>query len=683
MDRPLDAYKAKRDFAKTPEPSPAEPSAETPERPVFVVHRHEARRLHYDLRLEIGGVLCSWAVPKGFDYDPKAKHLAVRTEDHPMEYLTFDGVIPKGEYGAGTMTIWDSGHYEVLYSATSQEAVEKGELKLILRGRKLRGQWHIVKTKGDPKSWLLFKSKDAYSGPSRDSALGIDLDRVPEAEFPGAIEPMKTGERSAAFSELGWFFEMQFAGLRVFAEKRGEEVSLRGLEAELPTIERGLRGLRAENALIDGVLVATDERGRPSAELLERVLTDDAEAELSFYAFDLLYYEEFDLRGLPLMERKAALRAIVPSPSTVLFVDHVAGNGESLLEAVAAAGLPGVIAKRGASLYEGGPSPDWLEIPCEGAPESNAEVAVSEALSRSVGSRNKTRVKLTNLGKVYWPAEGYTKGDLIAYYEAIADTILPHLAERPIHMNRYPDGIDGKSFYQRRAKEDAPDWLEVEPVPNDGELVPHMICNDRDTLLFFANQGSIDLHPWMSRRGSLESPDWMVIDFDPKGAPFTDVVRLTIALGKLLRGIGLRPLVKTSGSTGLHVYVPLIEGYTYEQSRMFGEAVARAIVREHPDISTVERHVGSREGKVYLDYLQNGMGQTVVPPYVPRPVRGATVSTPLVWDEVNLDLDASRFTIQTVPARVAEVGDLFRAVLTDRQDLMPAIEKLQEILADG
>ena len=289
----------------------------------------------------------------------------------------------------------------------------------------------------------------------------------------------------------------------------------------------------------------------------------------------------------------------------------------------------------------------------------------------------RSRVKLTNLGKVFWLAEGFTKGDLVAWYESVAELLLPYLEDRPVHMNRFPDGIEGKSFYQRRAKEDAPEWIERVRFEDEDEPEDYMLCNSRDALLWFANQGSIDLHPWMSRRQTPGSPDYAVIDLDPKQAPFADVVRIARATGKLLVGIGIRPLLKTSGKTGLHVVVPLVEGYSYDQARGFCEAVARIVARELPDIATVERTISEREGKVYVDYGQNARGQTVVPPYAVRPVPGATVSMALDWDELSGELAPSMFTIRTAPSRIAELGDLFRPLLFDRQELLAAIEALQ------
>ena len=674
MPDSLDDYRRKRDFKKTPEPAPG--TAPRPEAAVFVVHRHEARNLHYDLRLEVNGALSSWAVPRGFSYDPKEKKLAVRTEDHPIEYESFSGTIPKGQYGAGTMTIWDRGTYVVVKSPDMPTAMSAGEVKVILSGRKLRGEWHLVKTKGGPNHWLLFKSKDRYAGPARDTVLGVDLSNAPEAALPSRVSLEKTGAVGEVFSDVDWLFEMRFDGRRCLAEKHGDEARLRGIRKTHPSIVEGLGAVRAEDALLDGVLVTLDDAGRPSREALDARLKGDGDAALFFYAFDLLHYDGFDLRGLPLLDRKAALRAIVAPAPAVLFVDHVAGRGEELAAAVAEAGLPGMVAKRSESAYVGGAQEDWCSIDVDGAPTGRKK---AKAGKKNAAQR---RVKLSNLDKVYWPAEGYTKGDLVQWYEGVADVLLPYLKDRPVHMLRYPDGIEGKSFYQRRANEQLPPWIDTIDVESDskGESVPHMIVNDRDALLYLVNLGSIDLHPWLSNRESLNEPDWTILDLDAKESPFEDVLKIARAAGKLLRGVGLRPFVKTSGASGMHIYVPLEPGYTYEHSRMFCEGVARVLARELKEISTVERIPANRGGKVYLDFGQNRRSQTVVPPYVPRPVRGACVSTPLAWDELEADIRPQDFTIRNVMDRIDAKGDLFRPTLTDAQDLMAAIQKLEDLV---
>ncbi|MBP8299132.1 MAG: non-homologous end-joining DNA ligase [Planctomycetes bacterium] len=674
MRDPLSDYREKRDFRATPEPAPQPVRARDSR--VFVIHRHEARNLHYDLRLEHEGVLRSWAVPKGFSYDPADKRLAVRTEDHPIEYEHFHGRIPKGQYGAGTMTIWDRGHYELVKIPDWEEAIERGEIKLQLYGRRLRGEWHLVRTTQSKNSWLLFKSRDLYSGPSRDSALGIELEQAAAAPLPKDLVPMQCGATRSVFTDPNWLFEMEFAGLRCFAEKAGPRAFFRGVDSAPTVLREALALLRCEQAVLDGVLVALDDQARPDREVLARALAAGDGARITYYAFDLLQWEDYDLRGLSLFDRKAALRTLVPESARLFYADHIAGSGPALLAAIAEAGFPGAIGKRGASTYQNGASPDWQRIPIGGHADVH-EPAVAPQTARTAP----LRVKATNLAKVYWPAEGHTKGDLLAYYQSISEVMLPYLRDRPVHLNRFPDGIDGKSFYQREAKDGTPDWVRTVPIEHDGAPVPHYVIDDLEMLLHAINLGSIDLHPWLSRVGSLDSPDWAVLDLDPKAAPFADVLRIARAAGRLLRGIGLRPLLKTSGKSGLHVFVPLQPGYSYDHARMFTEAVARVLVRELPDIATVERLPDQRDGKVYLDFLQNRRSQTIVPPYSVRPVRGASVSTPLQWDELeDSELSPRQFTIHTVPERTRQVGDLFRKALDDRQDLLPAIAALEEVL---
>ena len=678
MQDPLAEYRQKRDFAATPEP--AGDGALRRGDDVFVVHRHEARQLHYDLRLEQGGVLKSWAVPRGFSYAPAEKRLAVRTEDHPLAYEHFSGRIPKGQYGAGTMTIWDRGTYRLVKEPDWERALAKGELKALLFGRRLRGEWHLVRTQQGPNTWLLFKSKDRYAGPDRDSVLGVDLAAAPVADVPLTLSPMRPDADRPAFVDSDWLFEMEFTGLRSLVDVRLDGARAAALATIPGPVRRELAALRCERALLDGVFVATDAAGRPSAQALATALRTGDEERIAFYAFDLLQWEEFDLRTLPLLDRKAALRASLPAGAHVLFVDHVRGDGPALAAAIVAAGLPGAIGKRAIGGYGSGASSDWLRI----------DVAATTTTANAAGDANRPatvvarRWKPSNLSKVYWPAEGYTKGDLIAYYAAVAEVLLPHLRDRPLHLNRFPDGIDGKSFYQREVKDGSPEWLRTVPIPHDGASVPHHVVDDLDALLHVVNLGSIDLHPWLSRVPSLDEPDWAVLDLDPKSAPFAHVVRIARAAGRLLRGIGLRPLLKTSGKSGMHVFLPLRPGYSYDHARMFLEAIARVLVRELPDIATVERLPENRGGKVYLDFLQNRRSQTIVPPYSVRPVRGASVSMPLSWDELEDDeLSPQRFTIHTAPPRIAARGDLFRAALEDRQDLMPAIAALQDVLRGG
>jgi bifunctional non-homologous end joining protein LigD len=672
--RSIDVYREKRDFGRTPEPPP-DSGVDRGTR-AFVVHRHEATHLHYDLRLEMAGVLASWAVPRGFSYDPKEKRLAVQTEDHPLMYETFSGVIPKGEYGGGTMTIWDRGRYDVL-KGDGPQAVSDGKLEIRLRGKKLRGEWHLVRTRSE-KEWLIFKARDRYARDDSEKAPFFDLEKAAEGPLPDAIEPMRAGEEREPFSGVEWVFEAEFEGRRAAIRKEDDRVQIlaggEDLTSLLPDIAREAGSLRAENAWIDGALVAVDAGERPSREALDSRLAGAGSAPVVFYAFDQLYYEEWDLRPLALLDRKDVLATVVPKLPHILFVDHVQGRGEDLHGAAASAGIPAILGKLASSPYASGPSSSWCRIPAGGSSEGRAMALVDALQTRKAGAR---KVQLSNLDKVFWPAEGYTKGDLLRYYDQVAETLLPYLHERPVHMLRYPDGIEGKSFYQKDAPDHTPDWVQTESIESDGEAIRYIICNDRDTLIWMVNLASIDLHPWLSRRTTRDSPDWVAFDLDAKKAPFGDVVKIARALGKVLRGIGLRPYLKTSGATGLHVFVPVKPGYTYGQTAVFCEAVATHVASEHRDIATVERAVNRRGSRVYVDFGQNRKGQTVVPAYVVRPRPGAPVSTPLDWDELETDLSPVRFNIKTMPGRLAKLGDLFQGTLRDPQDLLPAIEAFQ------
>jgi bifunctional non-homologous end joining protein LigD len=291
----------------------------------------------------------------------------------------------------------------------------------------------------------------------------------------------------------------------------------------------------------------------------------------------------------------------------------------------------------------------------------------------------KKTIAFSNLRKVYWPQERYTKGDLIDYYRAIAPWMLPYLRNRPLVMTRYPDGIDGKSFYQKDAPEFAPEWIRTESIWSEDTQreIRYFVCDDEETLLYIANLGCIPIHLWASRVGSLELCDWCVLDLDPKDAPFSDVIRCAKVLRALCESIEIPSYVKTTGKTGLHILLPLARQCTYAQSRTLGELLARVALAELGDIATITRHVTKRGAKVYIDYLQNRHGQTIVAPFSVRPLPGATVSMPLTWDEVDDGLDPRAFTIRTALERMERLtSDPVRPVLEAKPDLGRVLERL-------
>jgi bifunctional non-homologous end joining protein LigD len=669
-------YSRKRNFEKTPEPRPGGGTRRPADS--FVVHRHEARRLHYDFRVAVEDRLLSWAVPKGFSYNPTVKRLAVRTEDHPLEYLEFRGIIPRGEYGAGTIDIWDQGTFRLIRGASVEEAAAAGEIKLRLYGRRLRGEWHLVRTRNQ--DWLLFKARDLYAREG-DTLLPSSMDpgRLEPEELPLDLEPMTPAGDSPPFSDPGWLYELDFEGWRVYAGKQEGEPFLRfsghSDHRGLPESLSGQIGsLGCETALLDAVLVGLDDSGRPSRAALSAAWAKNPGA-VTLYLVDILNWEGFSTRKLSLLDRKHLLRSILPPSVTLMYVDAVAEQGERLAAEAARAGMGALLAKRADSPYVPGPSKAWRRMLLSGGDEPGGVPGPAPALAAPRGLR------LTNPGKVFWPVEGYTKRDLYEYYEAVAELVVPHLRGRPVHLRRFPNGIEGKSFYQRKAPEHTPDWVTQVELGDPPER--YILCDDRRTLLYLVNLGSIDLHPWLSRAASADSPDWAVVDIDAKESSFQTAVKVARKTGGLLRGLGIQSFLKTSGGTGLHVFVPLAPGYSYEQSRFFAEAVARVVAVENRDAATIERKPRERRGKVYVDFLQNRRGQTIVPPYSARPVPGAKVSMPLDWDELRADLRPERFTIRTALERVRERGDLFRSVLDGGEDLLAAGQALQRYVEGG
>ena len=822
----LGRYYDKRSADQTPEPFGG---AALPR--VFVVQKHSARRLHYDLRLEMDGVLKSWAVPRGPSFDPAIKRLAVRTEDHPVNYVDFEGVIPKGNYGAGAMIVWDRGTWVPLEDPGM--GMKKGKLLFELKGMKLRGVFTLVKTKGDDDEWLLIKKPDAYSGPDADRAVpqgsilsGLTVEELldghgrvealaakVEALAPavGAVRladvtPMLAETAERPFSDPAWLFEIKYDGYRLLAEKRDGQVSLRyrsGLDATrvFPDVVKALTALPFDDVVLDGEVTVLDEAGRPHFHSLQKRVQLARERDLrlaaaqlpaTFYVFDLLGFGDRDLRRLPLVERKALLAELLPRTGVVRFGDHVEGIGEAFFEQVRAAGLEGIMAKRAASPYARGRSGDWLKLRIERA-DDFAIVGFNESdrpgrpgfrglhLARGAGRdlvyagrvgsgfsqddlrairarldplvrqtpafigevprsgrqelwvepelvcevryllrtedghlRNPVFVRLrddksvddllepepetfgatipqsglpepshevpfTNLDKVFWPEQGYTKGDLIDFYREVAPRLLPYLKDRPLVLTRYPDGIDGKNFFQKDAPPFIPGWVRTERMwsENAQREIDYFVADDLETLLYVINMGTIPLHVWSSRVSRLQHPDWTILDLDPKGAPFGDVVTIARAIHDLCEQLGLPSYPKTSGSSGLHVLIPLGGQCTYEQSRALAELMARVIASERPDIATVERAIASRGGRVYLDYLQNGHGRLLVSALCARPLPGAPVSTPLAWSEVDEALDPKAFTIRTVPERLRRLErDLMQGLLTDRPDLGAALDRL-------
>ena len=826
----LERYRAKRQADRTPEPFGAAPKGGGQQ---FVVQMHAARVTHYDFRLEMEGVLRSWAVPRGPSPNPADKRLAVHVEDHPLEYAAFEGRIPEGNYGAGAVIIWDRGTWSPVEDPLA--GLAKGKLLFDLNGHKLRGRWTLIKTKRSEKDWLLIKERDAYASDQStdsypaDSVLsGLTVDELGSGEDPakpiekelerlGAaarrVDPAKLrpmlAERGEPFTKPGWLFEIKYDGYRLIAAKSAGTTRLysragHDLSDTFPEIVTAIGALPFGHIVLDGEVVVHDSAGLPSFARLQKRgrLTrrhDIARAALAlpatYYAFDLPGFGDYDLRGLPLHARKHVLERTLATVGPVRYSAHVEGEGEAMYEHMRKLGLEGVLAKRADSKYVPGRSSDWLKLrimetddfvvvgwtdpkgsqvgfgalllaqyagdtltfmgragsgysnedlttlrervdalpaadPPAGAPSEAGAHWVKPGFAVEVRFREVTpdgllrqpvflrlrddkpledcvrrsegdalpapvavssaasvdkHIHFTNLDKVFWPGDRYTKGDLIDYYRAVSTWLLPYLTDRPLVMTRYPDGIEGKSFFQKDAPGYAPDWIRRQVLWSEQaeREVRYFIAEDEESLAYIINLGTIPLHIWSSRLATLERPDWCILDLDPKGAPFADVLKIAKAIRVLCKEIELPCFPKTSGSTGLHALIPLGRALTYEQSRTLGELIARVIVNELPDIATIVRAVPARGGKVYVDYLQNGHGRLLVAPFSVRPLPGAPVSMSLRWPEVKTGLANEKFNIRNAIARLEKSGDPLYPVLEETPDLGAALERLAGRLETG
>lgn len=837
----LQVYNKKRHFRNTPEPSGKKTSSKKKQL-TFVVQRHDASHLHFDFRLELDGVLKSWAIPKGPPMNPKDKRLAVQVEDHPYSYGSFEGTIPEGNYGAGTVEIWDSGTYtpentdEDPQKALAKE-LKKGSIKFSMQGKKLKGSFALVRLKdGKEKNWLMIKHKDAFATEEEydpDEARSTKKSEPAKPEVirsvRGAkgeklthfITPMMAQLHTQPFDDPNWIFEIKWDGYRAVAEIKGKEIrfySRNGLSfAKLyPAIVEELKKIK-DDVVLDGEVVVMDKNNRPSFQKLQQY-GDNRSLPLLYYVFDCIRYKGKDLTDLPLLERKKIAAKVIPESDIVKYADHIEESGKSFFENVVKMDIEGMIAKRADSLYMPGKrSGDWLKIKhhntqeaiiagytaprgsrnhfgalllairdgkklkyightgtgftenilkdvfqklqplirttspfetkipvngavtwvepklvCEikfaeetddgilrqpvfmglridkSAKEANhidkvvktekksspvkANIAGRKKTSRAAKTEkqetvdnpkvtiNKHVLQLTNLNKVYWPDDNITKGYLIKYYVEMGKYMLPHLKDRPESLKRNPNGITDKGFFHKDAGDEAPSWVKSIKIHSDStnKDVDYILCNDQATLTYLNNLGCIEINPWNSTTKHLDKPDYLIMDIDPsEDTPFDQVIEAARAVKEVLDRAGAKSYCKTSGASGLHVYVPLHAAYTYEQIRPFAELIAVLTQQLLPNTTTVERSISKRKGKIYLDYLQNKRGQTLASVYSARPVPGASVSTPLEWKEVKAGLHPSDFTIFNIYKRVEKKGDIFLPVLKEKTNLKKCISALE------
>ncbi|HET8811335.1 MAG TPA: DNA ligase D [Gaiella sp.] len=758
----LEGYRRKRDPSRTPEPFGGRKRAG---QPVFVIQRHDARRLHYDLRLERDGALASWAVPKGLPFRAGERHLAVHVEDHPLDYGSFEGEIPKGQYGAGTVEIWDRGTYELL------EEKRDGGLTFKLQGERAQGVWTLVPAHLDGKeqNWLLLRKEapPADGQPIRPQLASL-TERLPRGP--------------------DWLFEPKWDGYRAIVTVDGGEARLtsrngKDLTERFREVARNVsKAVRTPSAVLDGEVCALDEDGTARFEALQR-----GSGPLVLLAFDLLELDGEPVRDLPLRERRELLEEVLDPTVRGVRLSPAFEDGDALLEAARAQGLEGVVAKRADLPYRSGRrTSEWQKLtlraqedfPIAGYTRGEGKRAklgalvlarreadglhwagnvgsglrddevdrlrallrpherttsplvetprmprvrakdvtwVEPVLAAEVTFAEKTRegrlrapvylgvrddvpaerppidpevrrgrrvLKLSNLDKPFWPEEGITKGDLLAYYRDVAGALVPHLRKRPFTMKRYPDGWQGKSFFQKQAPSHMPEWIDRAPFPastREGEkkVIDYALLDDELAVLWAVNMGCIDMHAWASRADRPERPDWVMFDLDPsEGSGFDEVLEVAKLVRQALDALGLESVPKTSGSRGIHVLVPISRRHDFAEVREFAGIVAGALARAHPGLVTTEWTKAKRKG-VLVDANQNGPGKTTASVYSVRPRAGAPVSTPLRWAEVTEGLDPTAFTMDAVLERVARDGDLFARVLEGGQSLGTALRALR------
>jgi DNA ligase D len=873
----LKQYHKKRDFNKTSEPNSGK--AKTSGKLQFVIQKHDATRLHYDFRLEMNGVLKSWAIPKGPSTDPKTKRLAMMVEDHPFDYKNFEGIIPKGEYGGGTVIVWDQGTYEPIEKIRGKKAQEKylleqlhsGSLKIILHGSKLKGEYALVKTNGmGENGWLLIKHKDDYAsttditkkdksvlsektikqvektsdkvwqnGHEQVESIEISTDvrtllkKAKKSKIPIGMKPMLATLVDEPFDDPNWIYEVKWDGYRSlgYCLKNGDVQLLsrnnKQFNEKFYPIFQILQSWK-QNMVVDGEILVINDKGISNFGALQN-WRSEADGELVYYVFDLIWYDGRDLTDLPLSKRQEILAEVLPQNDDRVRLSQIfKASGTEFFKAAIKMGLEGIIAKKADSLYtKNNRSKDWLKIkankrqevvvvgftknddtprefsslllgvyenghlhyvgkvgtgfndlaqkemmaqfrplitnksPFSEIPDVNkpsrfrpnppktkvtwlkpelvCEVAFAEVTDDGVfrhpsfqgmrvdkkakdvireteietkaivendmkdntikppkatgrktllNPKDETQVrkikghelKFTHLSKLYWPEDGVSKREMFNYYYQVADYILPYLKDRPMSLNRFPGGIHSKGFYQKDVREIAPDWADTFPyTTGDGEHKEYLLGNDEAALLWMASLGCIEMNPWFSRSQSPDNPDYCVIDLDPDKNTFDQVIQVAQMVKEVLDQIKIPCYAKTSGSTGMHIYIPLAAKYDYDQSQMFAKIIVNLVHQQVPEFTTLERMVANRKGKMYLDFLQNRPGATIACPYSLRPKPGATVSMPLAWDEVKPGMTMDDFTIFNAVDRIKETGDLFKGALGKGIDLTAAINKAKNV----
>ncbi|HEX5852204.1 MAG TPA: DNA ligase D, partial [Solirubrobacteraceae bacterium] len=696
---------------------------------------------------------------------------AAATEDHPLEYVDFHGEIPKGQYGAGRMTIWDSGTYECL-------KWEPRKVEVALRGERVAARYALfaIDKEDPPKDWMIHRM-DPPADPTREP-------------MPTRIAPMLARPDELPTDDGRWAYEIKWDGVRAVAysqpgELRLESRSLKDITDTYPELFHLGAALGSHSAVLDGEIVAFDDAGRPSFAALQnrmhtatrtRAKRQAKDTPVTYLIFDVLWLNGHSLMDQPYEARRELLDAMELNGEHWQTPEHTLGEGAALLEASAEQGLEGIVAKRLDSTYRpGSRSGEWVKVKGvqrqelvvggwlaekgkrartigalllgvhepggalryvgrvgsglredeltrlsalltplrrDSSPFTAGETPPREAVfceprvvvevrfahwtaggslrhpvyvglrddkgAREVVREDATRptvegreLKLSNLAKVLYPKVGFTKGDLIDFYSDIAPALLAHLSGRALTVTRWPDGVEGKSFFQKHAPKHRPDWVRTATIASREKPIDYTLADDLPTLVWLANLAAIELHVPLALASAIEHPTSLVFDLDP-GPPATAIecCRVALQLHGMFDNLGLRSFVKTSGSKGLQVYIPLNRAdVTFEHTKPFAKSVAELLEQEQPDLVVSRMTKARRGGKVLIDWSQNDRRKTTVCVYSLRAGERPTVSTPLEWDEVRDALDSGDpaklvFAASDVLARVAERGDLFAPVLS-------------------
>src|SRR5688500_3890948 len=788
----LERYREMRDFSITPEPR-GRKTTRKKQALHYYIQRHDATRLHYDFRLELDGVLKSWAVPKGPSLDPADKRLAVQTEDHPLDYGEFEGVIPEKQYGAGEVLLWDKGEWTP-EDPDPRAALRKGTLHFRLDGEKLRGGWVLTRLRGDEKKpqWLLIKRNDD------DVRKGVDIveerpesvkraarksRRAPKAQLPAFITPQLATLVSEPPKSGDWVYEVKHDGYRMLARIVSGEVKLftrsgNDWSAKLPHLVKALEKTGVENAWLDGEIVVPGPDGRASFQALQNAFEAGADSRIVYYVFDAPFLDGKDQRQLGLRERKARLKKVFKASSTVRFSEDLTGSAAEVLEHACKLGLEGLIGKQAESVYTAGRTRSWIKLKCRlrqdfvivgytapkgsrsgfGAivlgvyekprklvyagkvgtgfddallsglskrfaelktkepplenpprekgitwlrPKLVAEVEIGERTdeglipqgsvmglaedipSKQVGGEpgqpppHKTQIKITHPDRLIWPSLKISKGDLARYYAEIAEWMLPHVANRPLSLVRCPDGAEAKCFYQRHLGMGASpgDLKEVERLRSSQGK--YLYLDSTSGILSAVQNGAVEFHTWGASVPDIKHPDRITMDLDPgPDIEWSDLVRGTQLTRTLLEKLGLKCFLKTTGGKGLHVVAPIERKLEWDRVKEFTRLVAEFLVRAEPEPFTAKISKGKRTGKIFVDYLRNSETASAVSAYSARARKDAGVSTPLEWVELGRGDIRNRFTVLTVPKRLAELTlDPWAEYASTRQSITEAMWK--------